>query len=148
MPPQNRLAARLLATAVLGIACAGCYSGEKLVEQVRHRALRTRIDEVSLGSFRVTRPRDERTGEMTEVQMELFGESQRYKINEIEDELELKAAIIEDETIRTLREASPDELTEPDLNRLRERLLVILNETIEGAPLISIGFREIRFIRH
>lgn len=134
--------------AALGLACAGCYNGEKLVEKIRHRALRTRIDEVPLGSFRVTRPRDERTGEMTEVHLELFGESQRYKINEIEDELELKAAIIEDYTIRTLREASQDELTEPNLDQLRTRLLTMLNEQIEGSPLVSIGFREIRFIRH
>lgn len=148
MPHKALNAARLLAYAALGLGCAGCYSGDKLVEKVRHRALRTRIDEIQLGSFRVTRPRDERTGEMTEVQLELYGESQRYKINEIEDEIELKAAIIEDETIRTLREASQQELTEPNLDQLRARLLTMLNETIEGAPLVSIGFRQIRFIRH
>ena len=141
-------AVRLLACASLGLGCLGCYNGEKLVQKVRHRALRTRIDEVSLGAYQVTRPRDERTGEMTEIHLELYGESQRYKINEIEDELELKAAIIEDNTIRTLREASHSELTEPNLDRLRERLLTMLNEQIEGSPLVSIGFREIRFIRH
>ncbi len=148
MLTTTRPLVRLLACVAAGLCCAGCYNGEKLVEQVRHRALRSRIDEVALGSYRVTRPRDERTGEMTEIHMELYGESQRYKINEIEDELELKAAIIEDQTIRALRQAPHDDLTEPNLDRLRSRLLTMLNGQIEGAPLLSVGFREIRFIRH
>lgn len=143
-------ARRILAftAALIGLLTTGCYSSEGLITKTRNKAIRTRIDEVELGEFRVTLPRDVTTGEMTEMTLRLFGESERYKINEIEDDLKARGPKIEDTAIRTLRETNREDLIDPDLKKLRTRLLAAMNEELNGAPLKSIGFYEIRFIRH
>ncbi len=145
-PRQSVVVALLIASFSLGVG--GCYDSEALVERVRNKALRTRLDEVELGSFRVTLPRDTNSGEMTEIDIHLFAESQRYKINEIQDEIQAKQALVQDEALRTLRDATRKELIDPQLRGLRERLLESINVLIEGEPLVSIGISDVRFIRH
>ncbi|QDV76186.1 flagellar basal body-associated FliL family protein [Botrimarina mediterranea] len=132
----------------LGVPSVGCFNSEKLVERVRNNAIRTRIDEVKLGQYRVTLPRNPQTGEMAEVDVKVYGETLRYKINEIEDELKSRAPEIEDRTLQVLRETSREELADPNLVTLRERLLTSMNEVLTGAPLKSIGFYQVRFVRH
>lgn len=133
---------------LIGLLTTGCYSSEGLVSKTRNKAIRSRIDEVELGSFRVTLPRDITTGEMTEINLRLFGVSERYKINEIQADLEARGPKIEDTAIRTLRMTQREDLVDPDLKKLRTRLLAAMNEELNGAPLRSIGFYEVRFIRH
>lgn len=127
---------------------AGCYDGERLIEQVRAQAVRTRLEEAAIGEFNVTLPRDDVAGETTEVRLRVFAESERFKIEDILREVEAKRALIEDQAIRTLREASRDELAEPGLDSLRERLLMVLNSVLTDSPLESVGFYEVRFLRH
>ena len=126
----------------------GCYSGDELVERVRNKAIRTRLEEIELGQFRVTLPRNEQTGEMIEVDIRVFGQSQRYKLNEIEDQLEVARPILEDRLLTALRGFSRRDLAEPDLNTLRAELLTVSNELLEDEPLEAIGFYDVRFIRH
>jgi len=137
-----------LAAAAFGAASLGCVDGDKLVARVQNNAIRTRIDEVELGSYRVTLPLNFQTGEMTEVDVRLYGETLRYKINEIEDELKQKAPVFEDHTLKVLRETTRQELADPDLVSLRARLLESMNQTLTGAPLTSLGFYQVRFLRH
>jgi len=132
----------------LGASSVGCFNTEKLVARVRNNAIRTRIDEVKLGQYRVTLPRNPLTGEMSEVDVRVYGETLRYKINEIEDELKSKAPEIEDYTLKVLRETTREELADPELTALRSRLLASMNEVLHGAPLKSVGFLEVRFLRH
>lgn len=154
-PPPLRTAVPVSAatrrsTVVLAAALAavGCYDADALVEQARAKAVRMRLEEAPLGEFRVTLPRDDALNETTEVRLRVFGESERYKIKDIVKEAEAKRALIEDETLRTLREASRQELAESDLASLRERLLTVLNDLLTDRPLDSVGFYEVRFLRH
>ena len=142
---SRRLAIVALA---LGVSSVGCFNGEKLVARVRNHAIRSRVDEVKLGQYRVTLPRNRLTGEMSEVDVRVFGETLRYKINEIEDELKSRAPEIEDHTLRILRETTREELADPELTDLRARLLASMNEVLTGAPLKSVCFHEVRFLRH
>ncbi|MEN0109840.1 MAG: flagellar basal body-associated FliL family protein [Planctomycetota bacterium] len=150
LPTTQRPAAATLAAFSLALApsMVGCYDGDGLVEKVRNRAIRTRLEEIAIGDFRVTLPRDPTTGDMTEVELRVFGESQRYKLNEIEAALADKAPVIEDHVVRSLREAEHDELVEPNLTRLRQRLTTTVNELLEDDPLVTVGFYDIRFVRH
>jgi hypothetical protein len=132
----------------LGASSIGCIDGEKLATRVRNHAIRTRIDEVKLGQYRVTLPRNPLTGEMAEVDVRVYGETLRYKINEIEDELKARAPEIEDHTLRVLRETSREELADPNLVALRGRLLASMNEVLTDKPLKSVGFYQVRFLRH
>ena len=137
-----------IAALALAASSTGCFNSEKLVTRVRNNAIRTRIDEVKLGQYRVTLPRNPLTGEMAEVDIRVYGETLRYKINEIEDELKSRAPEIEDHTLRVLRETTREELADPELTELRSRLLSSMNEVLTGAPLKSVGFHEVRFLRH
>lgn len=148
MPPLRFSQRQTVVALALCVPLSGCYSSDSLVKRVRNHAIRTRIDEVDLGEFRVTLPRNAQTGEMTEIDVRLYGEAFRYKINEIEDELEAKAPFVEDHTLRVLRETTRQELSEPDLVQLRDRLLDSMNEMLTDAPLTSVGFYDVRFIRH
>ena len=60
-PNQLRSMHRLTLIAIsIGLfSAAGCYDGDALVQRVRDRSIRTRLEEVDLGEFRVTLPRDE-----------------------------------------------------------------------------------------
>lgn len=142
----HAVAQRLLAFICL-TACLGCYSGERLIEQVRSRSTRTRLDEVKLGAFRVTLPPDP-TGDLSEIDLTVYGEAPRYRIREIERELETKMPLLGDLATRSLRDVEHSELTDPNLTKLRERLLTTVNSVLEGDPITSVGFHEVRFIRH
>jgi flagellar basal body-associated protein FliL len=133
---------------VVSASSVGCYNSEKLVARVRNHAIRSRVDEVKLGQYRVTLPRNPLTGEMSEVDVRVYGETLRYKINELEDELKSRAPEIEDHTLKVLRETTREELADPELTDLRTRLLASMNEVLTGEPLKSIGFYEVRFLRH
>lgn len=146
--PNRRSRRSSCLLAVLVAACAGCYSGEGLVARVHSDAIRLRLEEIELGRFRVTLPRDERTSEMTEIVVHLYCEVARYKITSVKEETERLRPQIEDVVIRTLREVSHEELAEPPLNSLRERLMTAINSVLTEAPLQSLGFYEVRFIRH
>ena len=143
--PRHR---RTLIAAALAASLAGCYSHDSLITKARNKAIRTRIDEVDLGRYQVTMPRDQGNGELTQIEIHLFGETERYKINEIEEDLERFGPRFEDHTIRVLRELQRPILTDPELVGLRESLLTAFNEVLTGSPLKRIGFYDVRFIRH
>lgn len=126
----------------------GCYDGEALVEDVRRKAIRTRLIEVDLGTFRVTMPRDKRTSVMTEVDLHLYGEAPRYLVSDLEKELEEKQYLVHDRAIMTLRELDPRELVDPDLIALRTRLLEAMNDVLTSTKISSVGFYNMRLIRH
>lgn len=139
---------RALAALLVSVAAGGCYDGEELARRVRQKAIRTRVEEIDLGAYRVTLPRDPYSGEMTEVEVGLFGESSRYRLNEIEKTLKTHDAAVRDQTLRVLRQATPEELADPDLGGLRKRLLASMNEVLDDEPLDRLGFRHVRFLRH
>ncbi|TWT46550.1 flagellar basal body-associated FliL family protein [Botrimarina hoheduenensis] len=136
------------ALAVIALGLPGCYNGEKLVEQVRKRAIRTRMDEVSLGSFRVTLPPSAETGDMTELDLEVYGEALRYRTSKLKRELKEKSFLIGDRTLRTLRQIQPEDLLDPDLAEIRQRLLEAINGVLDDQSIEAIGFNEVRLMRH
>lgn len=140
--------ALLAIAACLAAPLCGCYSGEKLVEQVRKRAIRTRMDELPLGNFRVTLPTPIDGADMTEIDMRVYGEAPRYRIGKLEDELATKSHLLGDRATRILRQIELGELIDPNLESLRERMLQAVNEVLEGEPIEAIGFHEVRIIRH
>ena len=147
-PPRRRrpaLTAALCVAAVL--PCAGCYSGDALVERVRKDALRNRLEEIELGQFTITMPRDPKTSETVEVEMRVFGSLARYKQDEVTERLEEQDYLLRHQTLMAIRESTADDFTDPDLTALRKRLKSIANGLLEEPAIQSVGFHEIRFIR-
>lgn len=137
-----------VASAIVCATAVGCYDGDTLVQRVRDRAIRTRLEEIDLGAFRVTLPRNLGNSEVMEVDVHLFGEMPRYKIPDAEKQLEERAYLLHDRTLATLRDLDPADLTQPDLPQLREKMLVTVNGVLDDPAIKSIGIRDLKFMRH
>jgi hypothetical protein len=129
------------------VLCAGCYDGKALIEDARSQALRTRLVEVDLGSYCTAMPREPQTSETAELSLHIFGTVPRYRVPEIEKQLEADGYRLRHETLAAVRHATPVELAEPSFDRLRARIEEVVNQNLKEAPVKSIGFYEVRLRR-
>jgi hypothetical protein len=118
----------------------GCYDGEALINKARSAAQRTRLAEIDLGTFRTTMPTDAETSSLTELVLHLFGTVPRYRVPMIERQLMAEDYRIRHEMISAVRQASVEELAEPNLTQLRERIEKVVNGILEESPVDAIGF--------
>jgi HAMP domain-containing protein len=135
-----RITTLLVAAALL----SGCYDSSALLNEVRSDALRSQTHEINLGLYRTTMPRDANTNSLTEIELRLFGTVPQYKIAAIEEQLEADAPKLRYETLIAIRKTTAEELGEPDLGKLRARLMQVANSVIKDAPIQSIGIEKIR----
>jgi hypothetical protein len=138
--------AAVSALAIAALACGGCYDAHALVDQVRTDALRSRLHEVDLGTYRTTMPRDPKTNLLMEMELHLFGTVPQYKIRSIEERLEADNYRLRYETLAAIRETNGDELAEPDLTHLRGRLTQVVNNILTDSPLKSVGIQDLKII--
>jgi HAMP domain-containing protein len=138
--------AAVAALAIVLLASAGCYDAHALVDQVRTDALRNRLHEVDLGTYRTTMPRDPKTTLLMDMELHLFGTVPQYKIRAIEERLEADGYRLRSETLAAIRETSGDELAEPDLTHLRGRLTEVVNNILTDSPIKSVGIQDIKIV--
>jgi flagellar basal body-associated protein FliL len=140
----------LLRLTLLGaaVACTGCYDGEKILRRARNDAIKTRLEEVDLGEFRVTLPQDPKNNEMTEVVLHVFGSSVRYRIAAIKRRLEDEEFLLRQAILEAIRNTTNEDLADPRLTLLRDRLLAAVNSVLDDKPVESIGFHDVRLVRH
>ena len=136
---------QVLPTLLLALSLtAGCYDGDALIDEVRSAALRSRLVEVDLGSYRTTMPRKHNESEATEVHLHIFGTVPRYRVPEIEEQLAADGFRLRHLALAAVRRTTDHELAEPDLTALRARLEKVINDELADAPVKSIGFYEVR----
>jgi hypothetical protein len=128
------------------LSLAGCYDASALVEQVRTDALRSRTDEIELGFYRTTMPRDRATNSFVEMEVRMFGTVPQYRISAIEKQMKADGYRLRAATLAAIRQTTADELAEPNLTHLRERLTLVANSVLENAPIESIGIEHLRII--
>lgn len=139
---------------LLGILCAcvvcpGCYDTKALVDQVRADARRSQTHEIKIGKFHTTLPRDLNRATITVLELELFGTVPQYRIPAIEKQLKADGFKLRHDTLVAIRQTTDEELTEPNLGKLRNRLMQVANTVLEGGPIQSIGVENIRIVeRH
>ena len=126
------------------VPLAGCYDSSELLNEVRSDALSSQTHEINLGVYRTTMPRDTNSNSLTEIELRLFGTAPQYKIAAIKEQLEADAPKLRYETLIAIRKTTDEELGEPDLGKLRMRLLQVANNVIKDAPIQSIGIEKIR----
>jgi hypothetical protein len=132
------------ALVVLGLAaCPGCYDGEVLVQQARSSAVKTRLAEIDFGTFRTTLPRDRKNNSFTELELHIFGTVPRYRVPEIKQQLKVEEYRLRHETLAAVRTATRDELAEPSLAQLRQRIEQVVNAVLSDAPVKAIGFYQV-----
>jgi hypothetical protein len=121
-------------------SATGCYQSEALINKARSASQRTRLAEVDLGTYHTTMPTDPETNSLTELTLHLFGTVPRYRVPMIERQLQSDEYRIRHEMIAAVREATVDELAEPNLAQLRTRLEKVINKILTESPVDSIGF--------
>jgi hypothetical protein len=136
----------LVTSFAAAVPLAGCYDSSALVNQVRSEALRSQTHEIDLGLYRTTLPSDPDTGRLSEIELQLFGTVPQYKIATIKKQLKADAPQLRYDTLIAIRETSAEELGEPDLGKLRNRLMQVANSVIKDAPIQAIGVEKIRIV--
>ncbi len=140
----TRPRACLFALTAIGLAAsAGCYNGDVLVETARSTAVKTRLAEVDFGTFQTTLPRDRETKALTELKLHVFGTVPRYRVPDIKKQLRVEEYRLRAETLEAVRTATREELAEPSLTQLRQRIERIINEILTDSPVKTIGFYEV-----
>jgi hypothetical protein len=122
------------------VAITGCYDGDGLVQQASSTAIRATLAEVDLGSFHTTLPRHRNTISLTELRLHLFAAVPRYHVPKIEEQLQAQGFLVRHEVLAVVRNSTPDELAEPSLAKLRKRLLGVVNDILDEAPVKFVGF--------
>ena len=128
------------------LTCIGCYDAHALIEQIRTDALRNRLHEIDLGTFRTTMPRDPKTNLLMQMELHLFGTAPQYRIHAIQERLESESYRLRSETLAAIRKTNGDELSEPDLTHLRDRLEQVVNNVLSDAPIKSLGIEELKIV--
>jgi hypothetical protein len=114
-----------------------------LVQQARSSAVKTRLAEIDFGTFRTTLPRDRKTESFTELELHIFGTVPRYRVQEIKQQLKVEEYRLRHETLAAVRTATRDELAEPSLAQLRQRIEQVVNTVLNDAPVKDIGFYQV-----
>lgn len=135
------VSALVLALMLGGVA--GCYDGNALREQAQAAALNTTLAEIDLGEYRTTLPRDSTTGAFTSLEMRIFCTVPRAKLSEVEKQMAIDSYRVRHETLTALRMSTRDELTEPDLAKLRSRIEEVVNKVLTDAPVKEVGFYQL-----
>jgi hypothetical protein len=121
----------------------GCYDGDVLVQAARSTAVQTRLAEVDFGTFQIMLPRDPKSGLYTEMKLHVFGTVPRYRESEVKNQLKAEEYRVRAETLGAVRAANRDELAEPSLTKLRERIERVMNQILAEEPVKSVGFYEV-----
>jgi hypothetical protein len=139
---DRRLFWRTAAALSLAI-CAGCYDSEALLQQAQSTAVKSRLAEVDLGSFKTTLPRDEKTALFTDLNLHIFGTVPRYRLSAVKKQIKTDEYRLRSETLAAVRQCTQQELAEPNLSKLRERIEKVVNDILKEAPVKEIGFYEL-----
>jgi hypothetical protein len=130
-----------------GMISSGCYDGEQLVELARSEAIRTRLEEIDLGTYRTTVPRDPETALVAELEFRIFANAPRYRIPAIKEALAEHGFRLRYETLAAVRQATPEELAEPNLVELRRRISDVTGNVLKDTGIQSIGFADLRLLQ-
>jgi hypothetical protein len=144
---DRRFVPRILIALCAGLCpavFAGCYDANALIGVARSAAQRTRLAEVDLGTYRTTMPKETDSDSLTELELHMFGTVPPYRVAMIERQLKSEDYRLRHEMLAAVRQATADELAEPDLTQLRARIEKVVNDILKDSPVEMIGFYDVR----
>ena len=86
-------------------------------------------------------------GVLTEINVHMFAHTARYKTKALKRELEEKSHLVHDKAITTLRSLSHADLADPDLTKVRTKMLDGVNEILEEPVLSDVGLYDFHIAR-
>jgi hypothetical protein len=132
------------AAAMLAIAfSSGCYDGDLLVLEARSAAHNTRLAEVDLGHFLTTLPRDRKNNSFTDLEVHLFATVPHSRVSSVKRQLAMEEYRLRHDLLAAVRGATSEELTEPSLAQLRQRVEKVIDAILADQPVKSIGFYQV-----
>lgn len=130
---------QVLALATLG----GCYDAEALKRQAHSALLTATLAEVDLGIFATTLPRDPVTEQFITVNIHIFGTVTRSQLSAVEQQLKADNFKLRQDTLAAVRQSTREELTDPELTKLRTRIHAVVNKLLTDAPVKEVGFHQV-----
>ena len=107
-----------------------------MVEARRAVAIMARLEEVDLGKFRVSIPRPSETTEVAEIQFRVYGHVANRDLKLVQESLETRGPQLRHSMLLATRQLDLKEIEDPQ----RVHLTEVVNDTLPGDPLQSVGF--------
>ena len=111
-------------------------------------AIQLRLEEVDLGTFRVTMPQPPESIETALIEFHAFGRVANRHLKNVTALLEERSAELKHRTLLAVREMNQSALQETDLETLRTQILAVYNDVLPDEPMHSVGFYKFTFSDH
>ena len=123
----------------------GCFDADALIEARRLEAIRARLEEIDLGTYRISLTSPESVNDSVEVNFHVFGLVANRDLETVSEYLDSKKPEIRDKMLIVTRSLSDADLEDPKLSLFRDQIASIVNDTLEDEPVQSIGFYHFRY---
>jgi len=130
---------------VVCLFSVGCFDAEAMLDSRRAVAIRVRLEEVDLGEFRVSLPQPIATVEAAEINFHVFGQVTNRDLGKVEEALEELGPELRHRLLLSIRKLTAEDIQDPPLTALRAHIAEVVNETLPGEPLLSVGFYRFGF---
>ena len=118
----------------------GCFDADAMIEDRRKIAMLARLEEIDLGQFRVALPHASEVAQTAELNFHVFGQVANRDLDKVKESLENNGPEIRDRLLIAARLLTTEQLEDPQLTALRERIAKVVNDSLEGDPVQSVGF--------
>ncbi len=132
----------------LAVAClllTGCFDASAMIEARRKVAVLARLEEIDLGKFRLTLPSPVQSDEMAEIRFHAFGLVANRELGEVTVSLETYGPELRHRLLLVTRQLRLEDLEDAGLDLLGSQIADVINETLPGDPLQSIGFYQFSY---
>lgn len=147
-PSRKRMALVAAALAACALAACGCVDGAALAQAQQEEVDVFRMDEIEIGTFRITLPRAEGSRRGGVVEFKAFGQVPARERKEVAKALALNAPELRYRIVLAVRALSHAELEEPNLRTLRASLAKLANAALENKVIRNVGFYQFSFAAH
>lgn len=137
--------ARILFAACVLLPLAGCYDTAALLKARQDSRDLLQMDEVDLGSYRITLPHT--LGEATDnlIDFHVFGQVTRGDRQAIDDALQMRGAELRAKMLVEVRSMDPRTFEEAKLATLRKAIAAVINDTLGRRVVKQVGFYRFSF---
>ena len=124
----------------------GCFNADAMIEDRRLIAMRARLEELDIGEFRVTLPRADAHNETAEIRFHAFAQVAHRDVEKVQQVLENFGPELRDQLIVSTRQLTSQQLEDPRLSDLRRQIAEVINESLEGELVQSVGFHRFGYL--
>ncbi len=118
----------------------GCFDANGMIDARRKIAILARLEEVDLGKYRLTLSRPVQSDEMAEIRFHAFGQVANRDLDQITEALETYGPELRHRLLMAARQLTLEDLEDAQIDLLRTQITSVINETLPGEPLQSVGF--------